>query len=153
VTERDPTIEANDRSRDRLDRLVRSLNGDSLRIAIGDWTVATLLCHLAFWDRFVLQRWTSAVSAGKASPDPIDADITDLLNEALRPLLSEVPVERAGAVGMDAAAEVDRQIAQLDPTVRERLRIQGRTRLVDRSIHRLEHLAEIDDARNRSRNR
>jgi uncharacterized damage-inducible protein DinB len=52
-------ITRNAAQRERLHTLVERLSDEDLARALtGGWTVAVLLAHLAFCDRFVLVRWS-----------------------------------------------------------------------------------------------
>ena len=61
-------VEENAESRQELAHLIARLDERSFHRPVGSgWTVATLLCHLAFWDRrtlFLLKEWKSG------RPDP-----------------------------------------------------------------------------------
>jgi len=125
--------------------LVPGLDERSLRLPLGQhWTVAAGLLHLAFWDRFVLGRWTHAARIHRRTPQPLEDEAVDLINDALTPLLLATPVEVAATQAIEAACALDEFIAQLAAETVEAVRRQGRPRLIDRSLHRAEHLDEIE---------
>jgi len=137
--------EANRQSRTRLERLASGLDERSLRLPLGEhWTLAAGLLHLAFWDRFVLERWTHAARTLRTTPQPLEDEAVDLINDALTPLLLVAPVEVAATQAIDAARALDGFIAQMPAETVEAIRGQGRPRLIDRSLHRREHLDEIE---------
>jgi uncharacterized damage-inducible protein DinB len=139
--------ERNAASRDRLAATVAGLDGGSLdREADGGWTVAALLAHLAFWDELVAARWSLARHAGSRTPIGLDEELTDLLNEAALPTWRSISANRVLELVTAAAARVDAVVAGLsDESVAEIAR-EGRPRLLDRSLHREEHLAAIQAA-------
>jgi hypothetical protein len=47
------------------------------------WTAAWLFAHIAFWDRFVLERWGLAAERGERAPMAVDDGLMDRINEAL----------------------------------------------------------------------
>ena len=110
------------------------------------WTAAALLLQLAFWDHLTAARWRDALARGQLTPVPFDDELTDILNDALLGLLAAVPDDRAGGVALAAAREVEGLIAELPSSALEAVRGEGRPRLVDRSLHRNEHLDEIERA-------
>ena len=138
-------IERNRSSAERLRRLVDRLDGEHAdRPVEGAWTIAALLAHIAFWDRFVLARWEDATRAGLDAPPGLDDGLQDLLNAAaLRDWLA-LPAHEAGRLAVTAAEEIDRAIAALDARRVETVLANGPIRLLDRSFHRDEHLDTIE---------
>lgn len=129
---------------DRLAELAGELDGDALAREVRDgWSVAALLLHLAFWDRLTAARWRDALARGEPTPVPIEDGLVDVLNDALVRLLAAVPDAQAGATALAAAREVEAVVASLPADTVEAVRADGRSRLVDRSLHRNEHLDEI----------
>ena len=73
---------ANDETRARLHALVARLGPDDLaRAAFEGWSVSALLAHLAFWDRFTLERWRVRLAGGDI---PDIGVFTDPINDAVR---------------------------------------------------------------------
>ena len=137
--------DANRSSQARLGALAGRLTArDLARADEGGWTVASLLLHVAFWDRFVLARWRQALAHGETTPIDVDDDLVDLINDALGPILASMPAEAAPAHAVDAATEVDAAIEGLPARSVEAIAAEGRPRLVDRSLHRIEHLDTIE---------
>jgi hypothetical protein len=120
----------------------------SLKAEDGGWTVAQVLGHLGFWDRFLAARWRAAVAAGPGTqPATLPDELPGLLNEALAPAWAALA--DAGDAAFDeavaAAAEVDRILADLPEATLVTALGAGRTP-VDRSIHRTQHLETIGRA-------
>ena len=143
----DPShIVQNDAERERLRTLAGQLTDEDLaRPLPGGWTVAALLAHLAFWDRFVLARWRRHLHDGPpivSLPDQAQ----DFVNEAGMEQWLALPRREAARQAVAAAEEVDRAIAQLPPEAVEAAHAKGSRRLLDRSAHRREHLDEIERA-------
>ncbi len=62
-------LERNDRSLRRLGRVIDELGDDPRTEATdGRWTSAVLFAHMAFWDRFVQERWEHARRAQWLTP-------------------------------------------------------------------------------------
>jgi len=132
---------------DHLVSLTAELDRDALNIEIRDgWTCAMALLHIAFWDPFVLQRWLEAARSERLTPEPMPDHLVDLVNGALTPLLANLSPSAAPDEACIAAAEVDDLIASLPQRAKGAVRREGRLRLLDRSLHRAEHLAEIVEA-------
>lgn len=135
----------NAESREHLARLVERLDAASLRAPMGEhWTVAAGLLHLSFWDRFTLERWADAERAGLATPRVVDEFVEDLINDTLTPILLAGSVERVAKQVLEAAQAVDNYVGGLSEATLEQVGSEGRPRLIDRSIHRNEHVDEIE---------
>ncbi len=136
----------NRESRDRLAALAALLAPDQLSIDIGDgWTVSVALAHLAFWDRWQVARWRDAEARGLANPGDLP-EVTQFVNASLEVPLAAIPGERAAAMAVTAADEVDALVAGLPDASIEAVSAGARGRLVDRSLHRREHLDQIERA-------
>jgi hypothetical protein len=123
-------VQRSDASRQRLTATVGRLRATDLQLPTDadGWTVAQVLGHLAFWDRFLAARWRAALAIGPAEqPTYLPDELPGLLNEALAP-----------------APVVDGIIAGLPAETPDESILAERPALLDRSIHRLEHLAAID---------
>jgi hypothetical protein len=136
-------VDANTKGRKRLRALVGSLTDEELALEVGDgWTVAAILAHLAFWDYRVLTliaRWKD-VGVG---PSPIDIDN---VNDATKPLFRAIPGREAANLAVGAAEAVDTELANLPEGLTPEIRAlvqKGKFRL-DRSVHRNEHLDQIE---------
>lgn len=137
-----PVSAANDVSRARLRRLVERLDADGLsRELPGGWTVSALLAHLAWWDRVALKRWQDVIDSG-TRPTRID----DAVNDELLPEWRSIAASDAAREVLAAADAVDAIVAAAPPELVEEMRRTGGDRSVDRSLHRNEHLDEIEKA-------
>jgi DinB superfamily len=136
----------NEASRARLSEFLGGLSRADLALSSGDgsWTVGQTIGHLAFWDRFLAARWRSATAAGPAEqPGAMPHETADLINDALPPMwlaFASSSPEAAVAEAIEAAQTVDRLIAGLPQTVPIEIMLAERPALLDRSIHRNEHL-------------
>jgi hypothetical protein len=148
VTDPDRTHdERNAESQRNLADLATRLGADELGLEIDDtWTVGALLGHIAFWDRLVEVRWRHAQETGTTTPIGLDEELTDLINAAAIPAWRIVDPRRLGAVVVTAAEDVDALIAGLPAESVDGVLGEGRPRLLDRSLHRGEHLTAIDAA-------
>jgi Mycothiol maleylpyruvate isomerase N-terminal domain len=136
--------ERNARVTEELRRLVGTLSTEDFAAGVGDaWTVATCLAHLAFWDRWQVVRWRDALATGLAVPADVSDNVPDLANAALEPTWRALPGETAAVLALEAAAEIDALVAALPDASVAAAPAAGRVRLLDRSIHRLEHVAQV----------
>jgi len=135
--------ESNRSSRERLGRLVRTLDSAALgrRLPHG-WTVADHLGHIAFWDRqrlCLLRLWAAGDRRGEAYESSV-------FNDAIQPLLALIPPERIGQAALEAAEEVDALLLELpDETIQAALARPDAPH-VDRGEHRRHHLDQIEEA-------
>jgi len=152
-------IARNDASRKRLQSVLGALKPNHFGLIVHEgWTVAATLAHLAFSDRQIqgwLEEWgregirTSAALQewDKAARIRLRGQNDELLSRWLATDPQEIKAE------VIAAAEtIDDTIANLSPALTETIlttSLFGRRRpwVIDRSIHRDEHLDEIERAR------
>ena len=145
-------IERNAASQRRLRDLLDSLApGDAVRpVGDGKWTIGQVLGHMAFWDRFLSARWRAALAIGPAEqPVYLSQDIADMLNDGLPPACAGFSFDAARAAldeTLAAAEEVDGIIASLPVESPAAAILAERPALLDRSIHRTEHLDAIERA-------
>lgn len=140
-------IQRNDASRLRLAALLGRLSDDDLRRRVGDWTVATSLAHLAFWDRLTHLRWLETVSSGRELPVSMGSSQTDLVNDTSVDMWSgtlDNPTIRRYV--LDTAEAVDAHVAGLPDALVERAQAAGMERHLDRSLHRIAHIEPIEEA-------
>jgi hypothetical protein len=134
----------NDESRERLRALVSRLDHTQLATNIAeDWSVSALLAHLGFWDRFTLNRWRLQLAGTAVSGI---APLDDVINDAALPMWRVLPPEAAAREAMAAADAIDAFVAALTRETVEQVRKDGRIRWISRSLHRSEHLDEIERA-------
>jgi hypothetical protein len=136
-------VERNDASRARLRQLVARLGEGELSRELGDgWTVAAGLAHLAWWDRYAL---ASLESWQRSGAPPRTGEAREVNAAALADWLA-LPPSAAAAAALDAAEALDRRVAALPGELAEEVVAAGRPRLLDRSLHRNEHLDQIERA-------
>jgi hypothetical protein len=143
-----------DRSRasvDRLRALGARLSDDELtRVIDPPWTAGALFAHIGFWDRFVHAKWLHAANTGSRTPLPMDDAlqklVQELVNDASLRQWAAIPPRTALEECIAAAAQIDALIGSLGADVVSELLQARRERLVDRSIHRDEHLNTLEAA-------
>jgi hypothetical protein len=110
------------------------------------WTAAGLLAHIAFWDRFVLERWNAAAARGERLPASVDDDVLDLVNDAALPGWNAARPRAAVEECVAATTTFDRFAESVAEDVRDEVAAGDRPRLLDRSLHREEHLRTLEAA-------
>ena len=137
----------NRNSAERLATLGARLSDQELTADIDPpWTAAGLFSHIAFWDRFVLERWGLAAERGERTPMVVDGGLMDRINDASLGQWMSIPPRMAVEGCATAASQLDAFLAGVSDGVRAELFAEGRERLVDRSLHRGEHLSTIEGA-------
>lgn len=136
-------VARNAASRNRLHALVASLREEDFgRDAGGGWTVGALLAHVAFWDRFVVERLARWETLGFDSAI-LDADV---INGAALPGWRTIPGRAARQEALAAAEQCDDRVERVTDELASAVIAAGRHRMLDRSLHRDEHLAQIERA-------
>jgi hypothetical protein len=134
-------VRENAAQRDRLFKMTADLTDADLEREVGpDWSVASKLVHLAFWDRYALSlisRWER--EGPKSLPSEVDA-----VNDAVRALCSVIPPAASIDLARNAADAIDRKLEGIDGTLVTAVESVGRVRLLRRSEHRREHLDQIE---------
>lgn len=139
----------NESSRAAVKELVGGLSAADLARPAGDgsWTVGQVVGHLAFWDRFLAARWRAGLAGGTGGqPSYLPHELADLLNDGLPPTWSALAAADGGAVIAEviaAAEEIDTIIAGLPAHTPVAEMLAERPALLDRSLHRNEHLDQI----------
>ncbi len=135
-------VEQNKASTERLKKLVKKLKDADMSRKVGaDWTVAIALAHLAFWDRrvqFVLDR---TEKDGKLSPVEIDVVVNDLM----LPTMALIPGQQAARLAVETSEALDKRLEAFPEALLEQVNAHN-PRWVNRSLHRNEHLDEVDKA-------
>jgi Mycothiol maleylpyruvate isomerase N-terminal domain len=131
----------NHEQRERLRRLLEGVDEAALaRPVRAGWSVATVLAHLAFWDRFGLARWDAFERTGQF-PGAVDADV---LNAACEAEWRALAPRAAARLALEAMEALDAHIERLSSASVEAAQAAGRGVLLDRSGHRREHLDQIE---------
>jgi len=137
-------IKRNRASRDHLAEVIARMGKVSLDLP-GGWTSAGLLAHLAFWDGFGAARLEKFVR--DREPMEFGSDtLTEFMNGAGMAQWTATPLASAAGLATKAAAAIDLLIEGLPSDALEQIRSMKRPRLLDRSLHRKEHLDEIERA-------
>jgi hypothetical protein len=131
-------------SRDRLAAVIAQLGDRSIPLS-GGWTAAGILAHLAFWDGFGAARLEKYIRDGKSMALGSDA-LTDFINAAGLAQWTATPIRAAAGLATDAATKIDRLIEALPKETFDAIRAMNLPRLLDRSLHRKEHIDEIERA-------
>jgi hypothetical protein len=135
-------VERNRASAERIRALAARLTDEEMQHPVGEhWTVAIALAHLAFWDRRVQYVLDMTERDGKLFIPEIDIFVNDLS----LPLWAAIPPREAARLAIETATALDRQLEGYSPALLEQIQTYNR-RWVDRSLHRSEHLDEIDAA-------
>jgi hypothetical protein len=139
-------IAQNTATRERLRTVVARVSDEELARRLGDGrTIASILGHVAFWDRRVLvllERWTR----GDAQPSPADQepDDVDWINDATHAFLLAIAPRELAQLALRTAEEIDRQVERVSPELVDAIRAAGEPVGLARFHHRGEHLDEIE---------
>jgi hypothetical protein len=133
------TAASHERLRSTLKRL---RDDDYAREAGAGWTIGALLAHLAFWDRLTLGRLSRWEREGFTAT-PVDADP---INDAAKPGWLAIPGRAAAEDVLAAARLTDDRMARVSDELLAAIVAGGRSRAIDRSVHRNEHLEQIERA-------
>jgi hypothetical protein len=137
-----PFVTENAKERERLQSLVERLTDEELMFPIGNgWTIAVALAHLSFCDQralFHLRKWKKE----GVEPSPIDIDVT---NDALLSLWLAIPPRKAANLAISSAEAIDRELAEASTELINAIVGLGEKFRLYRSIHRKEHLDEIEE--------
>jgi hypothetical protein len=135
-------VERNRASTQRIRDLVARLSDQEMQRPVGEhWTVAIALAHLAFWDRRVMYVLDTTKRDGKLFIPEIDIFVNDLS----LPLWAAIPPREAARIAIETSEDLDRQIEAFPPDLLAEIQAYNK-RWVDRSLHRGEHLNEVDAA-------
>lgn len=135
---------SNVQSRAALHESIYRLRPEDLSAVVdGVWPISAVLGHLAFWDRYVESRWRQARGQGLLVP-LLDVTLTtDVLNDTLAPILRGVRGVVACDLALAAAESID-FIAALPEECLDAAHHERLGWVIDRSIHRMEHLRAIE---------
>ncbi len=125
-------------------REMRRLSDEDLQRPVGEhWTVAIAVAHIQYWDG----RAVGALEAWRWHGLPLTlwTDGEGVINDVLLPVWRERSLGEALEQAIKTAEVLDRIVEDLSPEEAEA--VAGRRyRVLDRSMHRAEHLDEIDTA-------
>ena len=171
MAETNDSISQNHASLARLRALCEGLTDDNLdRSLESGWTVATMLAHLAFWDREVT---TCLLVWERLPPDEVPSRVAERtgwingetlapllraglseaqvvtmsaeqINEALAPRWAHIPPRQAAEDALQAAGEIDLKLTTLDPTLRALIEKSDKAWMLVPSEHWDEHIDQIE---------
>jgi hypothetical protein len=136
-----------ERNREGLERLrrIRSLSDAELAMDTGDgWSVATVLGHMAFFDRMLTLRWDTYERDGSFAE--LTPNHFDLINYAGAGDWSALPSGAAVARCIAAAELAVARIEALPENAVAVARETNRVALLERLVHWYPHLDQIESA-------
>ena len=138
-----PFVAENARERERMSSLVGRLTDEDLSLPLGvDWTIAIALAHLAFWDQrslFLLKKWKNI---GIVEATTIDIDVT---NDSLLSTWRALSPRVAAKLAVSSAEAIDRELEETSSDLIAKIEGLGEKFRLYRSIHRKQHLDEIEE--------
>jgi len=138
-------VNENNRSRERLIKLVKDITDKELKLIIykEGWTIAVALGHLAFWDerRYALAKWWQ--QKGVILSNIVEIDM-HTINDALVPIFLAMPPRKVAELAVSAAEAVDKELANLPSALIPKIQDLDDPHALDRSLHRKMHLDEVD---------
>ena len=135
----------NSASRERLRTILGRLAESDFSLQVGHgWTIGATLAHLAFWDRRLLGRLEEWAKDGPQSVRIVPTNFDQVNDGMLREWLLASP--RDIVLEVAAAAEaVDGKLESLSPDLAGAIAAVS-PRSLDRSLHRGDHLGDIERA-------
>jgi hypothetical protein len=140
-------IEQNRASTERIHKLASKLSDKQLQHPVGEhWTVAVALAHLAFWDQRVLFILDKTEREGKLSAFELDAFELDVItNDISLPFWAAIPPREAARLAIETAEKVNKRLEEFSQKLLDEIYNYNKS-FVIRSLHRAEHLDEVDEA-------
>jgi hypothetical protein len=139
-------VDQNTRERERLRALVERLGEDDLRAPVNEhWTVAAVLCHIAFWDARILALADKLERGEPFLASDTEPEDVDWINDATRPLIHAIPPREAARLALEIAEETDARVAVL-PVDRFWPLDPDSPLYPLRAAHRGEHLDDVEAA-------
>jgi uncharacterized damage-inducible protein DinB len=133
-------FKANRKSTERMQRIIHGLSKEELTKTRGkNWSISVTLAHLAFWDQRVIHVIETAKKNNVLNAPLLD----DQLNDILAPILEAIPPAEAARLAINTAGTLDRLLEECLPELIDQM-MAVNNRLVERSLHRNDHLAEIE---------
>ena len=135
-------VELNRASTKRIRALVASLSEKEMQHRVGEhWTVAIALAHLAFWDQRVLVVLDRTERDGKL----FIPELGIIVNDISLPLWAAIPAREAARLAIETAEALDKRLENFPPELLDEIYTYNK-RWVVRSMHRGEHLDDVDAA-------
>lgn len=137
-------IERNRASTDHIRHLIEHLSQEDMKHPVGEhWTVAITLAHLAFWDRRVML----VLDRTEQDKQLFIPEIDLIVNEIALPFWEAISPGEAVRLALETAEALDKRLEEFPPELLEEL-YDFNQRYVLRTLHREEHLAEVEAALN-----
>ena len=134
--------ELNRASTERIRTLAGRLSDEQMQTRVGEhWTVAIALAHLAWWDRRVMYVLDMTEKNRTLFVPEIDVFVNDLS----LPLWAAIPPRKAAEIAIETSETLDKRLETYSPELLETI-YEYNKRWVVRSLHRGEHLNEVDAA-------
>lgn len=136
--------EKNDNSRKKISDILNRISDSQWHTEIGGgWTVGTMLCHIAFWDKMTIERLQVLKETGNLTSVP-EKDNLDVINDSVRYMCSAFSLEAGKRLVIDCMNQVDLLVSQLTPDEIKILQESGRERWIQRNLHREIHLPGLE---------
>ena len=133
-------FQSNRKATQRMRKIIQYLSEKQLSQAVGqDWTAAITLLHLAFWDQRVIHVIEMAKKNNALHAPLFD----DQLNDILTPILAAIPPTVAARLALEIAGRLDQLLEECPAELIEQM-LELNSRLVERSLHRNDHLDAIN---------
>jgi hypothetical protein len=135
----------NDTSRAWVKDFVAGLSDEDMAHPVGEhWTIAVGLAHLAFWDR----QWCAKLEEWQRTGVVLVPTLRqeyNRINDGMLPWWREISPAQARHEVIAAMEAMDATIAGLSPFVVDGI-LAKRPRTIQRTVHRHEHIGEIQRA-------
>jgi hypothetical protein len=134
----------NDTARAELAAFKNRLGLESYSYSVGsNWTIASSLCHLAFWDRRALLLLENWQRSGRVETSRLDSESVDSINQSLNLIALQVPGPAAMSLALESATAVDAFVDEIKDELAEKIKKGGFECFLRRSLHRREHLQKM----------
>ena len=131
---------SNRESTHRMQQLILGLSEEQLSRPIDNgWSIAQTLAHLAFWD----QRAIHVIETARKDNIVHVPQFDDQLNDILAPILAVIPPAAAARMALKIADTLDGLLEDCPPQLIDQL-VAVNSRLVERSLHRNDHLSQME---------
>ena len=133
-------FQANRKSTERMRGIIQGLSKEKMTLTLSNnWPVFVSLAHLAFWD----QRVIHVIELAKKNNVLAAPLFDDQLNDILTPILYAIPPEAAINLAVNTANSLDLMLEECPKEIiNEMMKVNNR--LVERSLHRNNHLDAIE---------
>ncbi len=126
-------------------QIIHGLSEEELSQPLGNnWSISVTLAHLAFWDQRVIHVIENA-KKDKVLNAPL---FDDQLNDILAPILEAIPPAEAARMAVNIAGTLDGLLEDCPPELIDQMMLVN-NRLMERSLHRNDHLAQIESLKNK----